>query len=54
MLQSFMAVWKAVASVSWFLPLGAGDGSSDGHLFFMAQSWINVNQITNNSTTQEK
>lgn len=45
-----MAVLKAMASGSQFLPLGAEDGSLDGHIFFMVQSWISINQITNSVT----
>lgn len=45
-----MAVLKSMASGSQFLPLGAEDGSLDGHIFFMVQSWISINQITNSVT----
>lgn len=45
-----MAVLKAMASVSQFLPLGADDGNLDDHIFFMTQSWISINQITNSVT----
>lgn len=45
-----MTVLKAMASVSWFPPLGADDGSLDGHIFFMVQSWISINQVTNSVT----
>lgn len=45
-----MAALKAMASLSQFLPLGADNGSLDGHIFFMVQSWISINQITNSVT----
>lgn len=49
-----MAVLKAVAFVSQLLPLGADDGGLGGHIFFMVQSWISINQITNSVTVRLK
>lgn len=49
-----MAVLKAVAFVSQLLSLGADDGGLGGHIFFIVQSWISINQITNSVTVRLK